>query len=251
MQGLAGRRRDHLGVERREAVGEVGVELASRIVAVMGVEAAGGAAEAAGPEELPVRRGSKAAAEDRRQRLALLMIDQAPQREGIGLVADMPVGDPGELAEAGDRAGLGHARQTEIEAVGQEARHQDLRVGDRLAAAQMGEAVGEQRPARHLRQQVGDADARQHRVKAGGECLGLRRRRFFDRRDLQHPLLERDIGQQAAVCLGVDRRQTRIQKARRPAMKRSKSASTATGRVPLCSMPCWASREIRCSSKER
>jgi hypothetical protein len=33
----------------------------------------------------------------------------------------------------------------------------------------MGEAVGEQCPARHLRQQVGDADARQHRVESGGE----------------------------------------------------------------------------------
>ena len=76
----------------------------------------------------------------------------------------------------------------------------------------MGEAVGEQRPARHLGQQVGDADARQHRVEAGGERLGLRRRRFFDRRDLQHPLLERDIGQQAALRLGIDRRQTRIEK---------------------------------------
>ena len=88
------------------------------------------------------------------------MIDEASQGEGIGFVANMPIGDPGELAEAGDHTGLGHARQTEIEAVGQEARHQDLWVGDRFAAAQMGEAVGEQRPARHLRQQVGDADAR-------------------------------------------------------------------------------------------
>ena len=56
MQSLARRRRDHLGVERGEAVGEVRVELASRIVAVMGVDASGGAAETAGSEELPVRR---------------------------------------------------------------------------------------------------------------------------------------------------------------------------------------------------
>ena len=61
MQGLACRRRDHLGVERGEAVGEVGVELASRIVAVMSIEAAGGAAETAGAEDLPVRGGGKAA----------------------------------------------------------------------------------------------------------------------------------------------------------------------------------------------
>jgi hypothetical protein len=139
------------------------------------------------------------------------MINEAPQGKGVGFAANMAIGNPGELAEVGDRAGLSHARQAEIESVGQEARHQDLWVGDRFAAAQMGEAIGEQRPAHHLRQQVGDADAQQHRVKAGGECLGFRRRRFFDRRDLQHPLLERDIGQQAACRLGVNRPQTRIE----------------------------------------
>ena len=40
------------------------------------------------------------------------MIDEPPQGKGVGLVANMPIGDPGELAEAGDSAGLGHARQT-------------------------------------------------------------------------------------------------------------------------------------------
>jgi hypothetical protein len=104
-----------------------------------------------------------------------------------------------------------HACQAEIEAVGQEARHQNSRVGNRLAAAQMGEAVGEQRPARHLRQEIGDADARQHRVKARGEHFGRWRRRFFNGRDLQHAPVERDIRQQAALRLGIDRRQTRVE----------------------------------------
>lgn len=81
--------------------GEVCVELASWIGAVMGIDAPGGAAEAAGSEELSVRRGSKAAAEDRRQRLAPLMIEETPQGEGVGLVANMPIGNPGELTEAG------------------------------------------------------------------------------------------------------------------------------------------------------
>src|SRR5271170_7871631 len=98
VQGLARRRRDHLGEEWRKTVGDVRVEFASRIVAVMGIEAAGVAAKTAGPEELPVRRGGKAAAEDRRQRFALLLIDEAPQGEGVGLITNMPIGDPGELA---------------------------------------------------------------------------------------------------------------------------------------------------------
>ena len=59
----------------------------------------------------------------------------------------VPVGHPGELSEAGDRARFRHARQAETEPVGQEARHQDVRVGNRLAASQMGETLGEQRPS--------------------------------------------------------------------------------------------------------
>ena len=54
MQSLARRRRDYLGEERRKTIGDVRIEFASRIVALMGVEAAGVAAEAAGPEELSV-----------------------------------------------------------------------------------------------------------------------------------------------------------------------------------------------------
>ena len=207
MHGFAGGRCDHLGVERRVAVGEVGVELDARVIAVMGVEAAGVATEAAGPEELTVRRRCEAVAEQCGERLALLLIDQALKRQGIGLVADVPVRCPGQLPEAGDTARFGHARQAEIEPVGEEARHQDLRIGGNLAGPQMGEAVGEQRPSRHLRQEVGDANARQHGVEALGKGLGLRRCRLLDRRDLQHTLVERDIRQQATLRLDVDRRQ--------------------------------------------
>ena len=101
------------------------VDLEPGFLAVMSIEAAGVAAEPAGLEELAVRRRSDAAAEYRRERLALLLVDQTPQRQGIGLLADVPVGRPGELAEAGDAARLGHAGQAEIEPVGEQARHED------------------------------------------------------------------------------------------------------------------------------
>src|SRR5438270_10102635 len=52
-------------------------------------------------------------------------------------------------------------------------------------------------------QEIGDPDARQHGVEARGKGLGFRRCRFLDRRDLQHALVEHDIGQQAALCLDV------------------------------------------------
>src|SRR6202040_3654212 len=114
MQGFARRRRDHFRVERGIAIGEVRVEFASGVVAVMGVDAAGIAPEAAGPEELAVRGRRKPAAEYRRKGLALLVVDKAPQGQGIGLVANVPIGYPGELTEAGDRASFRHARQAEI-----------------------------------------------------------------------------------------------------------------------------------------
>ena len=104
-----------------------------------------------------------------------------------------------------------HTRQTEIEAVGEEARHQYARVGNRLAASQMGEAVDEQRPIRHLRQQVGDANVRQHRIEARSQDLGFGWRRFLEGRDLQHAPLERDVRQQPAFRLGVDHRQPLVE----------------------------------------
>ena len=219
MQSFAGGCWDRLDVERRIAAGDVGVELGSGIVAVMSVEVGGGAATAAGPEKLAVRRRSPSIAEHRRERLALLLVDQPLKRQGVGLVTDMPFGRPGKLAEAGDAARFGHARQTEIEPVGKEARHQDLRIAGCLAGSQMGEAVRKERPARCLGQKVGDPDARQHGVKARGEGLGLRRRRFGDGRDLQRALVDRNVGQQSVFCLRVDQSQPFIQEGAAPGDK--------------------------------
>jgi len=203
MRGFAGGRRDHLGVERRVSVGEVRVELDPGLIAVMGIDAARFTAEAAGPKELAIRGGGGATAKHRRKRLALLLVDQTPERQGIGLVPDMPVRRPGQLAEAGDAARLGHSRQAEIEPISEETRRKDPRIGGSFTRPQMGEAVGEQRPFRYLRQEIGDPDARQHGVEARGKGLGFRRCRFLDRRDLQHALVEHDIGQQAALSLDV------------------------------------------------
>ncbi len=79
VQGFACCRGNHLGVERGIAVRDVGVELASWLVAVMGIETGCIATKAACPEELAVRRRGKAGAECRCQWLTLLMVDQALQ----------------------------------------------------------------------------------------------------------------------------------------------------------------------------
>ena len=46
-------------------------------------------------------------------------------------------------------------------------------------SAQMRETIGEERPARHLGQQIGDADTWQRGVKTRGQRFGFRRRRFL------------------------------------------------------------------------
>jgi len=50
--------------------------------------------------------------------LTLLLVDQAAQRKCVGFLADVPVRRPGELAETGDTARLGHAGKAEVEPVG-------------------------------------------------------------------------------------------------------------------------------------
>src|SRR5260370_8961472 len=92
MRGFAGGRRNHLGVERCVAVGEVRVELDPGFIAVMSVDAARIAAETAGPEKLAVRRGRKTAAKHRCERLALLLVYPTPGRHGLGLLSAVPVG---------------------------------------------------------------------------------------------------------------------------------------------------------------
>nr|BAM13942.1 hypothetical protein [Pseudomonas sp. K-62] len=211
VQGLAGGGRDGLREERPVAVRQVGIDLEAGLGTVMGVAASGGTALACRGEELPVGRGRDPRAEGGREGLALLPVDEAAERQPVGFLADMPVRRPGELAEAGDAAGLGHARQAEVQAVGQHAGQDRAGVGRRHAGLQVGEAVREPRPVRDLRQEVGDADTRQHGVEPARQGFGLRRRGLHEGRDLQHAARERHVAQQAGPGPGVDLGQTPVQ----------------------------------------
>jgi len=121
----------------------------------------------------------------------LLLADQTPQRRRVGFLADVPVRRPSQFTQAGNAARLGHPGQSEIESFSKQPGHEDAAVSRRLAGAQMGEAVGELGPARHLGEQVGHADAWQHGIEALGQSLRLGRRRFLDGRDFQHTFLDR------------------------------------------------------------
>jgi len=63
----------------------------------MRVNVGGIPAGTSGPKELAVRRRRKATTEDRRERLPLLLIDQALESEIISLVPYMPIGGPGDM----------------------------------------------------------------------------------------------------------------------------------------------------------
>ena len=91
-------RRDDLGVERAELVGDVGVERDAGLVAVPGVDVAERLAPAARAEELPVRAGGAAVAPDPGERQRAMRLDQPREGRGVALLADVPVVRPGELA---------------------------------------------------------------------------------------------------------------------------------------------------------
>ena len=115
------------------------------------------------------------------------------------------------MTERSHAARLGHAREPEIEPIGEHRRHQGAVVDGRRARAQMCETFGEERPSRHFGQQVGDANARQHGVKSLGQSFGFGRRRFFERRYLQHAFVDCDVRQQAILGADVDGRQPSVE----------------------------------------
>ena len=92
---------------------------------------------------LAVRAGSRAGAEDRRQRLALLGVDHDGEGLAVGLLAQVPAGRPGELVVAGDVAGIRHARQAEVGGVRQHRGEHDAGVVGQQAGAQVGEGCAE------------------------------------------------------------------------------------------------------------
>ena len=68
---------------------------------------------------------------------------------------------PGKLRQAGALANVGHASESEIDAIGKDGCEQRGLVLDRPAAALVREARAEPSPGVDLDQQVGDANARQ------------------------------------------------------------------------------------------
>ena len=197
MRGFAGIGGDDLGMERRKAVGDVGVEQHAGFGAVAGVAIGAGLALTTGAEELAVRRRCVARSPNRREGMRGVAIDDRRQRRQVGFVAHMPFRRPAQARQRQPARTFGHAAQAEIGRIGEDRTHQRGLVGGGGAAARMDEAVGETRPCGDLDQQVGDADARQHRVEPGLQCIGIVGGRAPDRRDQQLPALDCHVDQLA------------------------------------------------------
>lgn len=90
VDGVAHRGVDNLDAERRVLVGDVGVELHARFLAVLQVNLAGKLAPATGLEVLTVRRRRGAVAPICSEGLVELRVDQFGQPGRVGLVADVP-----------------------------------------------------------------------------------------------------------------------------------------------------------------
>ena len=123
----------------------------------MGIDGTHGLATPGGGETLTVGAGYVGRPEQCGEWLAVLDVDQHGECRSIGVFAQVPSGGPGQLAEAGDRAGIGHATEAKIGRLGQHAGEHDAWVIGRQMGLLMGEQIGEPGPAMYLGQQAGDA----------------------------------------------------------------------------------------------
>ncbi len=76
--------------------------------------------------------------------------DQSGQGSTIGVFAQVPTRRPGELAVAGDRAGIRHAGQAEVGRIGQDCSEHDARILGWPSGLQVREGVGKPGPAMHV-----------------------------------------------------------------------------------------------------
>jgi hypothetical protein len=121
--GLASVSRDHLGVEWCKPVGDVGIELYTRLRPVVGIVIGAGLSMAASPEELSVGGGSLAITPESGKWLGVDGIDQAGQSGLVGFIAEVPFGSPKELSMTKHSRTPCHAREPEVSRVGQHCGH--------------------------------------------------------------------------------------------------------------------------------
>ena len=101
--------------------------------------------------------------------LAMLGINQAGKGLRIALLAHMPIGCPGKLSPTRLVTGLGHARESEINAIGQYRSEESLPILGRCLGAEMHESIAHTRPLIDLGEQFGNLDVRHQRIRLFSE----------------------------------------------------------------------------------
>ena len=211
VRGFAGGGGDDLGVERRVAVRDVGVEQDAGVGAVARVDLGPGLAVAAGAEELAVRGRGVARPPDARDGMGVVGVDDRRQGGGVGLVTNVPLSGPHEprVGQALDDSAM-RARPRLVPS----ARMAPSRAGLSTAGSaglQVREAVREARPGVDLAEQLGDPHPRQHGVEAALQRLGCLGRGAADRRDNEPAVGDPRLGQLARRGQGGDPLEARME----------------------------------------
>ncbi|GCD60754.1 hypothetical protein NBRC3278_3231 [Acetobacter pasteurianus NBRC 3278] len=214
MRGLAGTGGDDCGMERRVAIGDMGVEGDGGFAALVRIDGAGCLCTPIEREVLPVRAGRGAVAEQRGKGQPMLRLDQPRQRRSVAILAQVPGREPAELTPSYQPTGLGHAGVAEIRRIGKNGGKDRAGIVVCPAGSQMREAAGKSRPAIHVGQQIGDPDGRQACVEGRQGVLCLVWSDRAQRRDAQPPLgdphvFER-IGGRFRLYLGDPTREQRL-----------------------------------------
>jgi len=135
------------------------------------------------------------------QGLVMLGIDQACKGLRIALLAHMPIGCPAKLSPTRLVTGLGHAREPEINAIGEYRSEEGLPILGRCLCAEMHESIAHTCPLIDLGEEFGNLDVRHQRLRLFSEGFRGFRGVFAQRREAQLPVGECDIGQCVLSCL--------------------------------------------------
>lgn len=208
---LAGGGGDDLGVEGRIAVGDVGVEGDGRLRALVRVDLARRLGASVEREVLPVRTRGRTRTEPGREGKSMLRVDETAEGVTVGVLAQVPGRQPGQLPVAGEAARVRHAAQTEIGGICQHRGQDGARVVRRLACVEMGEGIGEAGPAVDLGEKVGDPDGGQASIKRRQRSFGLVGRDGLQRTDPHPPDGQNDVLQRLEIGLASDIGETPIE----------------------------------------
>ena len=172
----------------------MGVEEFARLGAVLGIDGRC-SRPCISSEALSIRRRCGSVAPVLCKGLPRLSVDEFGQGSGVGLIADVPGLQPGQLRIARSGAGLGHLGHSHVHRIGQDRGQQRDTVFRRVPALQVRKVRCKAGPAIHFQKQVGDLDVWQRCRDLIDQPLSCLRHGRVERRNLQAGVGQNRIGQ--------------------------------------------------------